>query len=91
MAGKWICINCGEPIGQWDKICLSCGYHQFGQNDEFFPSEKEVNRLARKMSKANKNGNKKRRGYSDEEILALGLYPEDEGYKMSLISRILRK
>ena len=29
--------------------------------------------------------------YSDEEILALGLYPKDEGYKMSLISRILGK
>lgn len=29
--------------------------------------------------------------YSDEELLALGLYPKDEGYKMSLISRILRK
>lgn len=27
--------------------------------------------------------------FSDEEILALGLYPKDERYKMSLISRIL--
>jgi len=34
---------------------------------------------------------KKRRGFSDEEILALGLYPDDELYKMSLISRILNK
>lgn len=31
----------------------------------------------------------KRKGFSDEEILALGLYPKDEGYKMSLIARIL--
>lgn len=31
----------------------------------------------------------RRKGFSDEEILALGLYPKDEGYKMSLISRIL--
>lgn len=28
-------------------------------------------------------------GFSDEEILALGLYPDDELYKMALISRIL--
>lgn len=34
---------------------------------------------------------KKKRGFSDEEILALGLYPDDEGYKMSLISSILNK
>ena len=27
--------------------------------------------------------------FSNEEILALGLYPKDEGYKMSLIARIL--
>lgn len=34
---------------------------------------------------------RKNRGsfFSNEEILALGLYPKDEGYKMSLISRIL--
>lgn len=29
--------------------------------------------------------------FNDEEILALGLYPDDEAYKMSLISRILGK
>lgn len=27
--------------------------------------------------------------FSDEEILLTGLHPDDEGYKMSLISRIL--
>ena len=30
-------------------------------------------------------------GFSDEEILIYGLYPDDELYKMSLISRILGK
>lgn len=34
---------------------------------------------------------KRKRGFSDEEILALGLHPDDEGYKMSLISSILDK
>ena len=28
---------------------------------------------------------------TDEEILAAGLYPQDEGYEMSIISRILDK
>lgn len=28
---------------------------------------------------------------SEEEILAAGLYPDDDGYKMSLISNILNK
>lgn len=30
-----------------------------------------------------------RKGFTDEECLALGLYPKDEVYKMSLISKIL--
>lgn len=34
---------------------------------------------------------KKKFKYTDEEILALGLYPDDELYKMSLISRIIGK
>lgn len=29
--------------------------------------------------------------FTDEERLALGLYPKDEGYKMYLISKILNK
>ena len=29
--------------------------------------------------------------FSDEEILATGLYPKDEGYRMYLISKILDK
>jgi hypothetical protein len=41
---------------------------------------------AKRKSKENRN-----RGFSEEEILALGLYPKDEAYKMSLISRILGK
>ena len=33
----------------------------------------------------------KYRGFTDTEILGAGLYPKDEGYKMSLISKILDK
>ena len=33
----------------------------------------------------------KQQMFSDEERLSLGLYPNDEGYRMSLISKILGK
>ena len=33
----------------------------------------------------------KNKGFTDEEIFALGLYPDDEAYKMSLISKIINK
>lgn len=39
--------------------------------------------------KPRKKERKKRKGLSDELILLFGLYPEDEGYKASLILRIL--
>ena len=49
-------------------------------------------------STASYSGNVKRRTvegkkplFTNEEILATGLYPKDEGYKMSLISWILDK
>ena len=32
-----------------------------------------------------------RAGFTQEEILATGLYPDDEGYKMSIISDILNQ
>ena len=42
-------------------------------------------------SSAQQKRKEKSRKFSDEEILALGLYPQDEGYKMHLISQILDK
>lgn len=97
MADNWICINCGEAIGHWDKVCSNCGYHQFGENDEFYPSKEDVNKIARgirRQTKVSVNtglGGKRKRltEYSEEEILGTGMYPKDENYKMSLISRIL--
>lgn len=41
--------------------------------------------------KTKKTKTPKRPIFKDEEILALGLYPKDEGYKMHLISKILNK
>lgn len=90
MADKWICINCGEPIGHWDKVCSNCGYHQFGEHDEYYPTTGDVRRAKRMLSQGDrKKRRRKEPVFADEEILALGLHPEDEGYKMSLISKIL--
>lgn len=43
------------------------------------------------LSQKKRPSKTKKKFFSDEEILVLGLYPKDEGYKMGLISRILGK
>lgn len=72
------CLQCGKDIGDITKnrICPHCGTEQYD-----VPRSITYERGAKKSC----------RGFSDEEILALGLYPKDEEYKMSLISRILGK
>lgn len=86
--GNRKCIQCRKVIDRKDKVCKYCGTHQYGENDEFYPTENTYRQL---QNRVNVSSNKQRYNYSDEEILALGLYPKDEGYKMSLISRILGK
>ena len=74
-----LCFECLEEIGK-ERICPYCG-------TEIFPTVEESNKiLKRNEIKQNKQ---RQIGFSNEEILALGLHPDDEGYKMSLISRIL--
>lgn len=74
------CLDCGKEIGNIAKnrICPYCGFSQY-----------EPPRTNIKTDKQQKF--KQEKGLSEEEILALGLYPKDEGYKMSLILRILGK
>lgn len=83
MAKTWMCLQCGKKIdNKFDKC--ECGYMRYGENNEYAPD----------MSLLSQVGKSKKRQqsiFSDEEILALGLYPKDEGYKMSLISKILGK
>lgn len=91
MSDKWPCIECGRLIGKWDKVCKYCGEKQFGDNDEYYPTDESMELAARLLGTGQKHKEPKQKGFSDEEILALGLYPKDEGYKMSLISKILNK
>lgn len=48
MADDWSCIFCAKPIGMWDKTCKYCGEKQFGENDEYYPTEESMN-LARQL------------------------------------------
>ena len=83
------CLQCGKRIEKWDKQCKYCGANQFGINNEYYPDAKAFRDAKKLMAGQQLPSRKQRKGFTDEEILATGLYPKDEGYKMSLISRIL--
>ena len=80
---KQYCLDCGEEIDVLVDKCPYCGFDYI----EFYKSKK----ITKTNKKSSTKANKKARMFTDEEILALGLYPKDECYKMSLISRILGK
>ena len=86
---KDICIRCNKYIELGAEFCPYCGINQF--DEEFLSAQAEVDarELLREINKRQRI--RTRKGFTDEEILALGLHPNDEGYKMSLISRILGK
>ena len=94
----WTCLSCGEPIGMFDKVCRHCGDRQFGENDEYYPDAKAMAKAGLLLclnnlftGKQERKRNKKTEMFDDAEKLSLGLYPDDEGMKMSLITRILNK
>lgn len=99
---KQFCLDCGNKIKRFVDKCPYCGFDYIEFNkpkkasfDDMVSETLNKELYARKVKKANKKAikkaNKKAPMFSDEEILALGLYPKDECYKMSLISRILGK
>ena len=94
----WTCLLCGEPIGMFDKVCKHCGERQFGENDEYYPDTKSMIKAGILLGanslfaeKQEKKRKRKAEMFDDAEKLSLGLYPDDEDMKMSLISRILSK
>lgn len=88
--GNWSCLQCGKDIDMFEEICPHCGTNQYGEHEEYKPTAETYHQINR-LFKHKGVKQKKKRGFSEEEILALGLYPKDEGYKMSLISIILNK
>lgn len=86
------CLYCGKKIESLTHYCPHCNANQYGDNDEYYPDKKALKNAKKLLETSNRKGKKEKQGgLTEEEILALGLYPEDEGYKMSLISRILGK
>lgn len=89
---KDICIRCDKYIELGAEFCPYCGINQFDEGFLSAQAEADARELLREINKRQKSKKiRTRKGFTDEEILALGLYPDDEGYKMSLISRILGK
>lgn len=84
-----ICWKCIEDIGN-KRICPYCGYDQF----EDYPSLEESKKIIEDFIKKNaptRNESILEPMFTDEERLALGLYPQNEDYKMALITKILYK
>lgn len=88
---KRICQECGKKINLKSDTCPHCGVHRYGKDGEYKPTEEHMKLAANILGVNLTHREQERKGFSDEEILALGLYPKDEGYKMSLISKILNK
>ncbi len=83
------CLECCKEIGD-KRICPYCGREQYAEpSPEAYRAAGEL--LAR-MNAPQKTQKKPKREkqpmFTDEERLALGLYPDDECYKMSLIAKI---
>lgn len=75
--GTLFCTHCASPIDYNDEFCKNCGAR----------NEYRIN--TKNIPHAQKQKKRSKAVFSDEERLALGLYPKDEGYKMSLITKIL--
>ena len=93
---KWFCTNCGNKARTDERfICPNCGVKRYGESDEDRPAPKSPNLISRIIANARDQEMEEfdleeQDGFSNEEILALGLYPKnDKHYKMSLISMIL--
>ena len=80
MTEKRDCKKCGRTVYMLPTLteCPYCGSQQFNEHKTITIKDKNT-----------RSESVKKPIYTDEERLALGLYPKDKGYKMSLISRIL--
>ena len=85
---KNCCINteCEREIDFMEDYCPYCGYAQYDDVED----GESVSDWQPELFSEHKRKREKF-SFSDEEILTLGLYPKDETYKMSLISKILGK
>ena len=82
-----VCKYCGYNMSNGLRLCPQCG-----KPTEYYNKNVEkALEIGLPMLEQPKRKKSILYDYSEEEQLALGLYPKDEAYKMSLISRILSK
>lgn len=85
MTEKKDCKKCGMVVYMLPTLteCPYCGSTEFVQH--------KIRKIRHFSKSISVNRKREKSSLTDEEILGVGLYPKDEGYKMSLISRILGK
>lgn len=89
MVKQQYCRKCSAMVYMLYGVekCPYCGCPDLVENF----GETELQKVDISFSQTKQKNRKRTFVFNDEERLALGLYPKDEGYKMSLISRILGK
>lgn len=80
-----VCKYCGYNMSNGLRLCPLCGK----STEHYNKNVEKVLETGLSMVGQSKRKRSFLYDYSEEEQLTLGLYPKDETYKMSLISRIL--
>ena len=83
---SFFCLQCGMDMHNPDRICPYCKTVQYEE-----PSAANMAMAANALNGRAHGRKSKLYDYTDEELLATGLYPDDEAYSMGLISNVLNK
>jgi len=83
---SFFCLQCGMDMHKPNRICPYCKTVLYEE-----PSAANM-AMAANISNSRAHGRKsKLYDYTDEELLATCLYPDDDAYRMGLISNVLNK
>ncbi|MDD6235479.1 MAG: hypothetical protein PUB17_09930 [Lachnospiraceae bacterium] len=85
---SFFCLQCGMDMHKPERICPYCKSVQYEE-----PSAVNMAAAAKALNgrAAGRKSKSRLYDYTDEELLATGLYPDDEAYRMGLISNVLNK
>ena len=83
---SFFCLQCGMDMHKPDRICPYCKTVQYEE-----PSAANMAMAANILNGRAHGRKSKLYDYTDQELLATGLYPDDEAYRMGLISNVLNK
>lgn len=81
-----ICLDCSTRMKRTETICPNCGfdYEKFMNGEEDKDSKRPFSLFKRKIKKEKRP----REIFSNVEALAMGIYPDDEAYKMSIMAQM---